>query len=198
MDSFFGLSTIKKKFFKFDNAADLHFMLMNIVMLMKNQYPSSTTYYCYCGRRRPCCPPLKWFRFVKGQMCKLEEFCSYKRAIDRMCVAEFLDRNTENFSQLRPLADLIYPFFKKIFFQDKYCLCFFNDEYHWTHQDWNDSNCYADLSLREIIDYDKYLIKLKGPEKYHNVTYGRFRHLGDWPYFNDDIFYFRSIICIFF
>ena len=86
-----------------------------------------------------------------------------------MCVREFLDRNSENSLKLGELETLLWPFFKKIFFANRKSLEFFNDEYVWTSRDWN-SGEYSRLSLQEIIDFDKYLIKINGPKRYFDFT----------------------------
>ena len=52
------------------------------------------------------------------------------------------------------------------------CLELFDDEYVWTHRDWNTFET-SRLSLREIIDYEKELLRLNGPELYFTFTYGQ-------------------------
>ena len=89
--------------------------------------------------------------------------------MDNMCVLEFLDRHSENKQKLNQLAKLIWPCFKKIFFVCKDRLEFFDNDYIWTHSDWNTFETSA-LSLRQFIDNDKELIRLNGPERYFAFT----------------------------
>ena len=97
----------------------------------------------------------------------------YKRdAIDNMSVMEFLDRNRSDKVKLNQLAKLIWPFIRKIYFFRRDCLDFFYQEYVWTHRNWNTFEV-SELSLGEIIDYDKHLIEFNGPERYYDFTYGR-------------------------
>ena len=141
---------------------------MNIVMLIREKYEEGDL-YCYCDRYRKCCPYTLVKRYFRQRrprfctMCKLQSFCYKKSAVENMSVKEFLDRNSENGQKLNQLAKLIWPFFKKIFFAHRDSLSFFNDECHWTHRDWNTFET-SSLSLKEIIDYYKYLIELNRPE----------------------------------
>ena len=99
-------------------------------------------------------------------------FLYKKDAIDGMCVLEFLDGHSEDMVKLNKLAKLIWPFIRKIYFLRRDYLEFFDDEYVWTHRDWNTFET-SRVSLREIIDYHKELIRLNGPEQYFTFTYGR-------------------------
>ena len=42
---------------------------------------------------------------------------------------------------------------------------FFNQNYRWMHRDYQDAN-YYEMSMQEIIDNDRYLIELNGPERF--------------------------------
>ena len=44
-------------------------------------------------------------------------------------------------------------------------LKFFNQNYRWTHRDYQDANCY-EMSMQEIIDNNRYLSELNGPERF--------------------------------
>ena len=97
----------------------------------------------------------------------------YKRdAVENMSVMEFLDRNSSDKKKLKQLAELIWLFIRKIYFLRRDCLEFFDQEYVWTHRDWNTFEV-SELSLRKIIDYDKHLIELNGPERYFTFNYGQ-------------------------
>ena len=171
MVSLLALHSLKKKFFKFENVVEFDFTLMNIFMLMKEKYESYSC-YCYCDKYKDCCCyPLFKMLFRERllcSMCRLQSFYFSKNAVDGMCVNEFLDIYSNNFQKLKQLAEVMWPFFKKVFIADRKCLEFFDDEYHSIHKDWNDPDCYGSLSLREIVDYDKYLIKSSDPpERYY-------------------------------
>ena len=105
-------------------------------------------------------------------MCRLQSFCFSKNVIDGTCVNEFLDRYGNNSQKFKQLAEVMWPYFEKVFIADRKCLEFFDDEYHWFHKDWNDPDCCGSLYLRKIIDYDKYLIKTSDPpERYYESHY---------------------------
>ena len=171
------VTQFEKKFFKFDNVVEFHFALMNIVMLVREKYEEGGC-YCFCDSYRECCcfPLIKCFfrqrrpRFCT--LCKMQTFFYKKDAIDRMCVLEFLDRHSEDELKINQLAKLIWPFIRKIYFLRREYLEFFDDEYVWTHRDWNTFKT-SRVSHHEIIDYDKELIRLNGPERYFTFTYGR-------------------------
>ena len=50
----FGLSALKKKFFKIEDVMEFHFTLTNIIMLITEKYEEGG-YYCYCDTYRDCC-----------------------------------------------------------------------------------------------------------------------------------------------
>ena len=173
----FSLHTLKNNLCSFEDVAELHFTLMNIVMLIRKKYEEGG-YPCYCDSyRSSCCcyPCLRLFFLKKSRppfptICKFQSFCYKKDATEGTCVLEFLDRNSGNAKKLRELAKLIW----KIYFTRKDRLAFFDGTYHWTSGDWNMSET-SSLSLEEIIEYDKHLIKLNGPERYFKFTYGQHR-----------------------
>ena len=76
---------------------------------------------------------------------------------------EFLERNIEDAVKLNQLAKLIWPSIRRIYFLRRECLEF------WKHRDWNTFEN-SRLSLREIIDYQKELVRLNGPERYFTFT----------------------------
>ena len=88
-----------------------------------------------------------------------------------MCVKEFLERNSENKAKLNELAELIWPFLKNIYLVQRNRLEFFDDEYVWTFRDWNTFET-SSMTLRQIINYDKYLNDLNGAERYFRFIYG--------------------------
>ena len=49
----FGLTTLKKKFFKIEDVVEFHLTLTNIVMLITENYEEGG-YYCYCDRYYDC------------------------------------------------------------------------------------------------------------------------------------------------
>lgn len=79
-----------------------------------------------------------------------------------MYAAEFLQRYSQNLNKLKQFAAAIWRCFKECFLIERYSLDFFNDEYVWFSREWNTGQ-QSSLPLREIIQYDKYLIKLNGP-----------------------------------
>ena len=173
----FSLYALKKKLFSFEDVVKFHFTLMSIVMLIRGKYEEGG-YDCYCNTYRGCCcyyPCLRLLFKKRRQrfctMCKFQSFCYKKDAIDGMCVLESLDRNSENAKKLRDLVKLIWPLIEKIYFTRKDRLAFSDDTYHWTSRDWNTGET-SSLSLEQIIEYDKHLIQLNGPERYFKFTYG--------------------------
>ena len=82
-----------------------------------------------------------------------------------MSAREFLQRNYDNEVKLRQFAELIWPFFKKMFFYKRDSLEFFNRDYRWSHRDYRNTT-YSDMSMQQIIDNDRYLIELNGPERF--------------------------------
>ena len=103
-------------------------------------------------------------------MCKLQSFCSQKNLIEGCCAKEFLERNSESIKNLKRFANKTWPLIKKVFLVTKKNIEFLDDEYRWSHRDWNTfEKC--SLFLKEIIEYDKYLIELNGPERYFNFRY---------------------------
>ena len=173
----FSLYALKKKLFSFEDVVRFHFTLMNVVILIREKY-EEVGYDCYCNIYRGCCfyYPCLRLLFKKRRsrfctMCKFQSFCYKKDAIEGMCVLEFLDRNSENDKKLRELAKLIWPFFKKIYFTRKDRLAFFEGIYHWISRDWNTGET-SSLSLEQITEYDKHLIKLNGSKRYFKFTYG--------------------------
>ena len=102
-----NIFAFKKKFFKFDNVKDFHYTLTNIVYLGRE---CDESWSCY-GDYRFC-----YFIKKKSHLCS---FCSKlfeRKLIDNMSAREVLQRNYDNEVKLRPFAELISPFFKKMFF----------------------------------------------------------------------------------
>ena len=71
-----------------------------------------------------------------------------------MSAREFLQRNYDNEVKLRQFAEVIWPFFKKMFIYQ--------------------NATYSEMSIQEIIDNDRYLIELNGPERFFTFTYGEY------------------------
>ena len=44
-----------------------------------------------------------------------------------------------------------------------------NQNYRWTHRDYEDAK-YYEMNMQEIIDNDRYLIELNGPERFFTFT----------------------------
>ena len=44
-----------------------------------------------------------------------------------------------------------------------------NQNYQWTHRDYEDAK-YYEMNMQEIIDNDRYLIELNGPERFFTFT----------------------------
>ena len=97
---------LQKFFSKYENVENLHFNLTNIVYLAKEK---EQCYYCFCDERI-CC------YFIK-QKCTLCSFCDlmFKNdLINNMCAREFLLRNRQNEKELMKLANLFWPYFRKM------------------------------------------------------------------------------------
>ena len=90
-----------------------------------------------------------------------------------MSAREFLQRIYDNEVKLRQFAELIRLCFKKMFFCKGDSLEFFNQNYRWTHRDYQNAK-YYEMSMQEIIDNDRYLIALNGPERFFTFTYGEY------------------------
>ena len=90
-----------------------------------------------------------------------------------MSAKEFLQRNRDNAAKLKEFAELIWPFFKKMFFYNWNSLEFFNGDYRWAYRDYCDATN-INMNLQEIIDNDRYLIKLNGPERFFAFHYGAY------------------------
>ena len=90
-----------------------------------------------------------------------------------MLAREFLQRNSDNLAKLKEFAELILPFYKKIFFYKQDSLEFFKQDYSWMHQDYQNAT-HLELSMEEIIDNDRYLIELNGTERFFTFTYGEY------------------------
>ena len=70
-----------------------------------------------------------------------------------MSAREFLQRNFDNTAKLKEFAELIWSFFKKMFFYDRNSLEFFNQDYWCTYRNYRDAT-YIDINLQQIIDND--------------------------------------------
>ena len=90
-----------------------------------------------------------------------------------MSAREFLQRNFDNAAKLKEFAEVIWPFFKKMFFYKPDSLKFFNQDCRWTHQDYQNAT-YHEMSMQEIIDNNRYLIELNKPERFFAFTYGEY------------------------
>ena len=71
------------------------------------------------------------------------------------------------------LQNLFCRFLKRCFFYKRDSLEFFNQDYRWLHQDYQNAT-HLGMSMQEIIDNDKYLIELNGPECFFTFTYGEY------------------------
>ena len=109
----------------------------------------------------------------KSYLCS---FCSKlfePKLIHNMLAREFLQRNCDNAAKLKEFAELIWPFFKKMFFYYRNSLELFNQGYRWTYRNYRNAT-YIDMNLQEIIDNDRYLIALNGPECFFAFTYSEY------------------------
>ena len=70
-----------------------------------------------------------------------------------MLAREFLQRNYDNEVKLRQFAELIWPFFKKMFFYKRRQFGIFELSYQWLHCDYQNTT-YYEMSMQEIIDND--------------------------------------------
>ena len=50
-----------------------------------------------------------------------------------MSAREFFQKNCDNAAKLKEFAELIWLFFKKMFFYKRDSLEFFNQDYRWSH-----------------------------------------------------------------
>ena len=62
-----------------------------------------------------------------------------------MSARKFLQRNCDNAAKLKESAELIWLFFKKMFFYNRICLEFFNQGYRWTYRNYFDAT-YIDMN----------------------------------------------------
>ena len=90
-----------------------------------------------------------------------------------MSAREFLQRNCDNAAKLKEFAELIWLFFKKMFFYYRNSLELFNQGYRWTYRNYRNAT-YIDMNLQEIIDNDRYLIALNGPECFFAFIYSEY------------------------
>ena len=90
-----------------------------------------------------------------------------------MSAREFFQKNCDNAAKLKEFAELIWLFFKKMFFYKRDSLEFFNQDYRWSHRDYQNAT-HLEMSMQEIIDNDRYLIELNGPERFFTFTYGEY------------------------
>ena len=165
------LQTLKKNFLKNDDVAEFHFSLRNLVMLCREKHGEGG-FYCFCDSYHDCCCCFRQRRPRVCTMGKMKSFFYKRNAIDVMSVVEFLERNIEDAAKLNQLAKLIWPFIQRIYFLRREYLELFDDEYVWTLRDWNMFET-SRLSPREIVDYEKELVRLNGPERYFTFTYGQ-------------------------
>ena len=132
---------------------------------------SQGEWYCFCDKYRKygligCLFPSCIRRYA---LCRLRHFLYKRKAIDNMYAAEFLQRYSQNSDKLKQFAAAIWQCFKECFLIEPYSLDFFNDKYVCSSCKWNTGQ-QSSLPYREIIQYDKCLIKLNGPEKYFKFT----------------------------
>ena len=62
-----------------------------------------------------------------------------------MSARKFLQRNCDNAAKLKEFAELIWLFFKNMFFYNRNCLEFFNQGYQWTYRNYCDAT-YIDMN----------------------------------------------------
>ena len=170
MRSFRNLNSLKKDFFNVKNVIEFHFKLTNWLMVIREKY-SQGEWYCFCDKYRKygligCLFPSCIRRYA---LCRLRHFLYKRKAIDNMYAAEFPQRYSQNSDKLKQFAAAIWQCFKECFLIEPYGLDFFNDKYVCSSCKWNTGQ-QSSLPYREIIQYDKCLIKLNGPEKYFKFT----------------------------
>ena len=170
MRSFRNLNSLKKDFFNVKNVIEFHFKLTNWLMVIREKH-SQGEWYCFCDKYRKygligCLFPSCIRRYA---LCRLRHFLYKRKAIDNMYAAEFLQRYSQNSDKLKQSAAAIWQCFKECFLIEPYSLGFFNDKYVCSSCKWNTGQ-QSSLPYREIIQYDKCLIKLNGPEKYFKFT----------------------------
>ena len=170
MRSFRNLNSLKKDFFNVKNVIEFHFKLTNWLMVIREKH-SQGEWYCFCDKYRkygligclfPSC-------IRRDALCRLRHFLYKRKAIDNMYAAEFLQRYSQNSDKLKQFAAAIWQCFKECFLIEPYSLDFFNDKYVCSSCKWNTGQ-QSSLPYREIIQDDKCLIKLNGPEKYFKFT----------------------------
>lgn len=173
MRSFKNLSSLMKDFLNIKNVMQFHFKLRNWLMLIREKH-SQGEQYCFCDKcRKYSLSFLIGFLFPscirRYAFCRLRHFLYKRKVIDNMYAAEFLQRYSQNLNKLKQFAAAIWRCFKECFLIEHYSLDFFNDEQVWFSREWNTGQ-QSSLPLREIIQYDKYLIKLNGPQRYFKFT----------------------------
>ena len=93
------------------------------------------------------------YKKKKSHLCSFSSKLFEPQLID-MSAREFLQKNYDNKLKLRQFAERIQPFFKKMFFYKRDSLEFFNQDYRWSHQDYQNAT-HLEMSMQEIIDNDR-------------------------------------------
>ena len=76
------------------------------------------------------------------------------------CAPEYLERYSEDMNKLEKFVDLIWPYFKKMYYLDKGSLKFFNKEHSWSVKNYAEGTT-SDMTLTEIIEHNKEMIDLR-------------------------------------
>ena len=143
--------------YHFKNTKDLHYELLNTLSLICFD---TGFYYCFCDKYQDC-----QNEYGQQYSCLL-----YQIPIEFRNFEEYLGRNQYNILSLKQFAFCLFPFLEECYKVHKPFLEAFSGHYTWSSRDWNTGEK-SELSLKEIIEYNDYLKKLNGKEKYFNFFY---------------------------
>ena len=140
----------RKLFLKFDSTSGLHKELTNIVLIATEECNGN---YCFCNQTVFCC-----FFVRKCALCNLcNKLYREDDFMDCLSARKFL-QNYDNREKFEKFVDLIWPFFKKMYYLDKRLLDFFDKEYVWSMRNYREGT-FSRMTLTEIIDSDKEFVK---------------------------------------
>ena len=133
-----------KEFLKFDTAK-LHRELTNILLIATEE---SNYHYCYCRQTNKC------------SLCQLCSFLygTKDQKIDDLPPKTFLQKFYNDRVGLEKFLNIIWPFFEKMYPQDKRSVEFFDKEYSWSLRNCQEGT-YSTMTLDEIIDSNKIFVR---------------------------------------
>ena len=141
---FKSINDSEKWFYK--NKGDIvtfHFYLSNYLHLIMEDYQQGSI-YCLCDKIKKKC-----------SLCKMQSALKKEKrnGLERLIVFQ------HHMEMLTKIVNEIFCILKERFELDSWSLDVFNKEYLWACRSYDGT--YSYLSLREIIDYDEYLYKIR-------------------------------------